>query len=48
MADTYGADAMGETKQRYGNIVEEGKKLLTNRGYRVSTHLALGDPVAEL
>ena len=48
IADTYGANAMGEQKQRYGNIVEEGKKLLTERGYRVTTHLAFGDSIEQI
>lgn len=48
IAETYGASAMDEKKQRYGDIVEEGKKLLTGRGYKVTTHLAFGDPVEQI
>jgi nucleotide-binding universal stress UspA family protein len=48
IAETYGANAVGEEKQRYESIVEEGKKLLTERGYNVTAHLAFGDPIAEI
>ena len=48
IAETYGANAWGDERQRYQSIVEEGKKLLTEHGYKVSTHLAFGDPIAEI
>jgi nucleotide-binding universal stress UspA family protein len=49
IADTYGASsAIGEDKQRYESVVEEGKKLLTERGYKVTTHLAFGDPIEQI
>ena len=48
IAETYGANASDEEKERYQSIVEAGKKLLTERGYKVSTHLAFGDPIAEI
>ena len=48
IAETYSANAFGEVNERYGSIVEEGKKQLTERGYRVTTHLALGDPIEQI
>ena len=49
IADTYGvSSAIAEDKERYERLVDEGKKLLTERGYKVTTHLAFGDPIEEI
>lgn len=48
IAESYGANVSDDEKQRYQSIVEEGKKLLMEHGYKVSTHLAFGDPIAEI
>ena len=49
IADTYGASSgIGEDKQRYESAVAEGKKLLTERGYKVVTHLAFGEPIEQI
>ena len=49
LAEGYIPEAViDEEKQRYQEIVQEGMKLLTERGYRVTSHLEFGDPIEEI
>jgi len=49
LAEGYVPEAViDEEKQRYKDIAQEGVKLLTERGYKVTTHLEFGDPVEEI
>ena len=48
MAETYVPNSLDHEKQQYENIVQEGRKLLAERGYQVTTHLEFGDPIEQI
>jgi nucleotide-binding universal stress UspA family protein len=39
---------MDEERQRYQEIVDEGVRLLAERGHRATPHVAYGDPTEEI
>lgn len=39
---------LDQEKQRVQDVVDEGVKLLTDRGFRATSHLAYGDPIEEI
>ncbi|HZP93060.1 MAG TPA: universal stress protein [Burkholderiales bacterium] len=39
---------LDQEKQRVQDIVDEGVKLLTGRGFRAAAHLAYGEPIEEI
>jgi nucleotide-binding universal stress UspA family protein len=49
LSDGFVPDAiMDEEKQRYEEIAREGVRLLAERGYRATPHLAYGDPTEQI
>ncbi len=49
MAETYLPNSVvDDEKQQYENIIQEGRKLMSQRGYQVTTHLEFGEPTEQI
>ena len=47
MAETYVPNSVDDEKQQYENIIQEGRNLMSQRGYQVTTHLEFGEPTKQ-
>jgi len=49
MAETYLPNSVvDDEKQQYESIIQEGRKLIAQRGYQVTTHLEFGEPTEQI
>ena len=48
MAETYLPNSIDVETQQYQKIIQEGRRLLSQRGYEVTTHVEFGEPIEQI